>query len=72
LLVDWAGRCTVAGTGVIYFIDGSHTQLNTAHGAHPGHPISVGPLQVNVLAAGQQYDLRSRSVLFAVSGAHAV
>lgn len=72
LLVDAEGICTVGGTGVVYFIDASGAQLNTAHGAHTGFPISVGSLSVNVLASGQQYDLRSRKVLLAASAVGAV
>lgn len=72
LLVDAQGRGTVAGTGVIYFIDGSHLKLNSVGIAHTGHPISAGPLEVNVLAAGQGYDLRSRHVVVAADAERAV
>ena len=72
ILVDSHGHCMVAGTGVIYFVDASQVNLNTAHGAHIGTPISVGPLAVNVLSAGQQYDLLTRKVVFAEGSAHPV
>jgi cyanophycinase len=72
LLVDANGRCSVAGAGVIYFIDGSHLNLNTVGTTHTGRPISAGPLEVNVLAAGQGYDLRSRQVVVAANAEHAV
>lgn len=67
MLVDCHGHATVAGTGVVYFVDASHSIVNTAHGTFPGTPISVGPLQVAVLAAGGEYDLRSRRVLLETS-----
>jgi cyanophycinase len=65
LLLDpeWQGR--VAGAGVIYFIDASHLVLNSVDTAHTGQPVSAGPFQVDVLAAGQRYDLRSRRVVVA-------
>ena len=63
LLVDGTGRALVAGTGVVYFIDVAHASLNTAPHAHTGEPISVGPLRVYVLAAGQEYDLRTRRLI---------
>jgi cyanophycinase len=72
LLVDANGHCTVAGTGVIYFIDGSHLKLNTLAGVHTGHPVSVGPFAVHILAAGQAYDLRSRQVLLAADAERTV
>lgn len=72
LLVDSAGHALVAGTGVAYFVDASHAQLNTAHGAHTGQPISVGALEVTVLAAGQRYEIQERHALFAKSSAHTV
>jgi cyanophycinase len=65
LLVDGEWQCRVAGASVVYFIDGSHLAVNTAGSAHTGQPLSVGPLQVDVLAAGQGYDLRSRRVVVA-------
>jgi cyanophycinase-like exopeptidase len=65
LLVDHAGQVTVAGAGVVYFLDASHVVANTAEDAHPGQPISVGPLRVDVLADGGCYDLRSRRVTLA-------
>ena len=42
LLVEYTGECSVAGTGVVYFVDGSHLTLNTAHGTHIGHPVRWG------------------------------
>lgn len=63
LLVDCHGHGVVAGAGVVYFVDASHSIVNTAHGTFPGTPISVGPLQVAVLAAGGEYDLRGRQVV---------
>jgi cyanophycinase len=72
LLVDAEGNSLVGGTGVVYFLDATQTHYNTAHGAHSGHPISVGPLNVNVLAAGERYNLRTRTVEFAARDAHKV
>ncbi|MFL5733487.1 MAG: cyanophycinase [Chloroflexia bacterium] len=65
LLVDAKGQCVVAGTGVVYFVDASHLKLNSADSTHSGEPISAGPLAVEVLAAGQKYDLRLRQVVLA-------
>lgn len=72
LLVDADGHCIVAGAGVTYFVDAAQTQINTAHGAHTGHPITVGPLSVNVLSAGEEYDLPTRKIVFAQGSAHTV
>jgi cyanophycinase len=72
LLVDSHGRTLIAGTGVVYFVDAGEAQLNTAHGAHTGSPFSVGPLRVNVLSAGEEYDLRERRMVFAGDRAHKV
>lgn len=69
VLLDCHGLATVAGTGVVYFVDGSHVDVNTAHGTYPGTPISVGPLQVVVLAAGGEYDFRTRRAVLEM-GAH--
>ncbi len=63
VLLDCHGRATIWGAGVVYFVDASHVAVNTAHGTFPGTPISVGPLQVAVLASGGEYDLRERRVL---------
>ncbi len=63
LLVNGQGHATVVGAGVAYFIDASHLDLNSAPGSPPGQPISVGPLNVTILSANQQYDLRNRRVL---------
>jgi len=65
LLVDSEGHCKIAGTGVVYFLDGADLRLNTTNTAHSGQPISAGPLGVTVLAAGQEYDLRAREVALA-------
>jgi cyanophycinase len=72
LLVDADGNCVVGGTGVVYFVDGSHVEFNSAHRARSGRPISVGPLNVCVLAAGEHYNLRTRQVQFAAREAHKV
>src|SRR5436309_2870825 len=45
---------------------------NTLAGVHTGHPVSVGPFAVHVLAAGQAYDLRSRQVLLAADAERTV
>lgn len=60
LLVDSHGLCTVAGRGVVYMVDGGDLDLNSTHEVGTGHPISVGPLRVFVLAEGQHYDLEAR------------
>ncbi len=60
LLVDGNGLSLVAGAGVAYFLDAAHASLNSAPRAHTGEPISVGTLRVHVLAAGQEYNLRTR------------
>lgn len=72
LLVNSVGHCVVAGAGVIYFVDASHVDINTAHGAHTGHPITVGPLRVNVLSAGEEYHLPTRKIVFARATEHTV
>lgn len=72
LLVDSEGRGTVAGTGVIYFVDASHVDVNSAHIARTGQPISVGSLRVDVLSAGGEYNLRSRRIMLAMDGASKV
>jgi cyanophycinase len=63
LLVDGDGRGLVEGTGVVYFVDASRTEINGAQRSLHGHPFSVGPLHVNVLSAGSRYSLRERRVL---------
>lgn len=63
LLVDANKHCTVQGTGVAYFVDGSHAQLNSAHKIRPGHALSIGALAVTALAAGGRYDLVHRRVI---------
>jgi len=60
LLVDSAKHCTIEGTGVVYFIDGSKARLNSAHKTRPGHALSIGTLEVTVLSAGGKYDLIKR------------
>lgn len=72
LLVGQDGQGVVAGTGVVYLIDASHAALNTARGAHVGHPISVGAMQLNILSAGARFDLRERKVLVATDPANRV
>lgn len=72
LLVNSVGHCIVAGAGVIYFVDAEQVDINTAHGAHTGSAISVGPLRVNVLSAGEQYDIPGRKIVFAEGSAHTV
>lgn len=72
LLSSAEGRCTVVGAGVVYFIDGSHLDFNSAHSARPGTPISVGALQVQVLSAGGLYDLRAHRVLLALGATSGV
>ncbi len=67
LLLRSDGHSTVVGTGVVYFVDGSRTEVNTAPGSTPGAAISIGPLQVDVLAAGGEYDLRERRILLETS-----
>ena len=63
LLVDAAGECVVEGTGVVYFVDPAQTEVNSAMHSTHGHPISIGPLLVNVLSAGGRYQLRERRVV---------
>lgn len=72
LLVDGGGHALVAGTGVVYFIDASQAALNTAPRAHTGEPISVGSLKVNVLSAGQEFNLRTRRLMGAEHESNAV
>src|SRR5687768_11368047 len=47
LLVSSGGHCTVVGTGVVYFVDASDAQVNSAREAHSGEPISIGSLRVD-------------------------
>ncbi|MEO8286403.1 MAG: cyanophycinase [Chloroflexota bacterium] len=63
LLVDGDGHSLVAGSGVVYFLDASTSLLNTAPRAHTGEAISVGSLQVYVLSAGQEFNLRTRTLI---------
>jgi len=63
LLVDGNGNALVVGAGVVYFIDATHATLNTAPRAHTGEPLSVAPLRVTVLSAGQEFDLRIRKLI---------
>lgn len=63
LLIDSDGRGMVAGAGVVYFVDASHVDVNSAHVARVGQPISVGSLRVDVLSAGSAYNLRRRRML---------
>jgi len=62
LLVDGAGQGLVVGAGVVYFIDASHTVLDTAPQVRTGQPLSIGSLNLNILAAGQVFDLRTRKL----------
>jgi cyanophycinase len=66
LLVDSEGSCLVEGAGVVYFVDASQTEVNSAARSTHGHAFSVGPLHVNVLAAGGKYDLRGKRILNSV------
>jgi cyanophycinase len=72
LLVEHTGHTVVAGTGVVYLVDGSHLVLNTARDAHPGQAISAGALRVTVLSAGAQYNLRTRELMIAPEGSRRV
>lgn len=66
LLIDPTGHCIVAGIGVVYFVDASGVLVNSAQShARSGHPISVGPLNVVVLSAGGEYELRERRISLA-------
>ena len=69
LLVSSGGHCTVAGSGVVYFVDASHVQHNSTREAHSGQPISVGPLRVDVLSSGGEYNLSTRENLLAIGDA---
>ena len=62
LLVDSDGRALVVGVGVVYFIDASHTTLNTVPRVRTGQPMSISALNVHILAAGQEYNLRTRQL----------
>jgi cyanophycinase len=63
LLMDHDGRALVIGVGVVYFVDASNTDLDTAPRVRTGQPISVSALNVHILAAGQEYNLRTRQLL---------
>lgn len=63
LLVDSNKHCTIEGTGVVYFIDGSKARLNSAHKTRPGHAFSIGALEVTALSAGGKYDLIHRRLV---------
>ncbi len=65
LLVDGLKHCIVAGSGVVYFLDATPIEANTATAAHSGQPISIGPVSVTMLADGGEYDLRARRILLA-------
>lgn len=66
LLVSSGGHCTVAGSGVVYFVDASHVRQNSAREAHSGQAISVGTLRVDVLSSGDEYNLATRQNLLAI------
>ncbi len=66
LLVSSGGQCTVVGSGVVYFVDASHVQHNSALEAHSGQAISVGTLRVDVLSSGGEYNLATRQNLLAI------
>ena len=63
LLVDANKHCTIEGTGVVYFVDGSKAQINSAHRTRPGQALSIGSLAVTALSAGGKYDLINRRVI---------
>jgi cyanophycinase len=63
LLVDANKHCTIQGTGVVYFVDGAHAQVNSSHKTRPGHALSIGALAVTALSAGGRYDLLKRSII---------
>jgi cyanophycinase len=60
LLVDGERRAFVAGAGEVYFVDASDALVNTTHEVSMGAPVSVGPLSVHILCAGQSFDLAGR------------
>jgi cyanophycinase len=62
LLVGPDGQGLVVGAGVVYFIDASHTVLDSAPRVRTGQPISIASLNLDILAAGQVYDLRKRKL----------
>ncbi len=66
LLVSAGGHATVAGSGVVYFVDASGASVNSARDAHSGQAISVGSLRVDVLASGGEYNLATRENLLAI------
>jgi cyanophycinase len=66
LLVGGDGHALIAGNGVVYFLDASHATLNSAPRARTGQPLSVGSFKVYVLAAGQEFSLRTRRLLGAL------
>lgn len=72
VLLDSEGIGTIVGSGVVYFVDAASAGVNTAHGSHPGLPISVGPLQVTVLASGEQYDLYARRLVVEIEASSKV
>jgi cyanophycinase len=63
LLTDHDGRALVVGAGVVYIIDASHTSLDTAPRVRTGQPVSIASLSVHILAAGQEYNLRTRQLI---------
>ena len=69
LLVSAGGHATVAGSGVVYFVDATGALANSAHDARSGEAISVGPLRVDVLASGGEYNLATRENLLAIQDA---
>jgi len=69
LLVASGGHCTVAGSGVVYFVDASHAEHNSVREAHSGQALSVGTLRVDVLSSGGEYNLATRQNLLAIGEA---
>lgn len=65
LLINGKGEALVYGSGVVYFIDATGAEINSAQGALPGEVISVGTLNVNILSAGSNFHLRERRLILA-------
>ncbi len=54
--------CTVIGSGMVIFFDGTKLTHNTSKLLEPGTPMTMGNLIVNVLSNSDHFDITSRKV----------
>ncbi|HUP27591.1 MAG TPA: cyanophycinase [Chloroflexia bacterium] len=66
LLVSEGGHCVVEGSGVIYFVDATHAEINSTRHARTGEPVTIGTLRVDIVSAGGAYSLGERRASLAI------